>query len=211
MAVWGEVHSEGPVRDVERAVTAALEMQVALTALNHGWEQRGIRTFKMGIGINYGPVIVGNIGATGATEKMELTVIGDPVNLASRIEGLTKQFGVELLLGEGAADLVTDLFHLQFVDLVRVKGKTQPIRMYTVLGPQRTPLPENTLSYAAYYAEGVSRYQMAHFGPAIESFSRCLKCIPEDSLASMYLSRCTDLRDHPPGPDWDGVFVATKK
>ena len=211
MAVWGEVQSEGPVRDVERAVTAALEMQTALTALNRSWEQRGIRTFKMGIGINYGAVIVGNIGATGATEKMELTVIGDPVNLASRIEGLTKQFGVELLLGEGAADLVTDLFHLQFVDLVRVKGKTQPIRMYTVLGPQRTPLPESTLSYAAYYAEGVSRYQMAHFAPAIESFNRCLKCIPDDPLASMYLSRCSDLRDHPPGPEWDGVFVATKK
>jgi adenylate cyclase len=211
MAVWGEVQSEGPAGDVKRSVTAALEMQSALAELNRSWEKRGIRTLKMGIGINYGEVIVGNIGATGATEKMELTVIGDPVNLASRLEGLTKEFGLELLLGEGAADLVTEVFHLQFVDLVRVKGKKQPIRVYTVLGTQTAKLPEKLLSYLAFYAEGVHRYQNGHFPSAIESFSRCLKCVPADPLASMYLRRCTELRDHPPGSDWDGVFVMTKK
>jgi adenylate cyclase len=212
MAAWGEIQSEGPAKDVERAVTAALQMQSALTELNRSWEQRGIRTFKMGIGINYGSVIVGDIGAEmGAMQKMDLTVIGDPVNLASRIEGLTKQFGVELLLGEGAADLVTDVFHLQLVDRVKVKGKNRPIRMYTVLGAQRTPLPENMVSYLAGYTEGLSRYQEGQFAQAIESLQRCLQCVPDDPLASMYLSRCTDLRDHPPGPGWDGVFVATSK
>jgi adenylate cyclase len=212
MAVWGEIQSEGPAKDVERAVTAALQMQSALTELNRSWEQRGIRTFKMGIGVNYGAVIVGEIGAaTGGTEKMELTVIGDPVNLASRVEGLTKQFGVEILLGEGAADLVTDVFHLQLVDRVKVKGKNQPIRMYTVLGAQRTPLPEAMAGYLACYSEGLKRYQEGHFAQAIESLQQCLKCVPDDPLASMYLSRCTDLRDNPPGPDWDGVFVATSK
>jgi adenylate cyclase len=211
MAVWGEVKSEGPAKDVTRAVTAALEMQSALTELNRSWEQRGIRTFKMGIGINHGTVIVGNIGATGATEKMELTVIGDPVNLASRIEGLTKEYGLELLLGEGAADLVTEVFHLQFVDLVRVKGKKLPIRVYTVLGARNTPLPEHMLRYSACYTEGVERYRQGQFATAIESFRRSLEIVPEDPLASMYISRCTDLVENPPGTDWDGVFVMTKK
>ena len=165
----------------------------------------------MGLGINYGPVIVGNIGATGATEKMELTVIGDPVNLASRLEGLTKEYGLELLLGESAADLISDAFHLQFVDLVRVKGKKQPIRVYTVLGALPAPLPENLSHYATCHAEGVRSYQQRDFTSAIESFQRCLGYVPDNPLATIYISRCSNLRVHPPGADWDGVFVMTKK
>ena len=211
MAVWGEVQSEGPAQDVARAVTAAAQMQAALAELNVRWTSRGIRTLRMGLGINFGPVIVGNLGATGAVEKMELTVIGDPVNLASRLEGLTKEYGVGLLLGEGAADLVTNAFHLQFVDLVRVKGKKQPIRVYTVLGPQHLPLPENLSNYATYHAKGVHSYQMKDFASAIESFNQCLTFAPNNPLTPLYISRCSDLRDHPPGPDWDGVFVMTKK
>ena len=211
MAVWGEVQSEGPAQDVARAVTAAAQMQAALAELNLRWTSRGIRTLRMGLGINYGEVIVGNIGATGAIEKMELTVIGDPVNLASRLEGLTKEYGLELLLGEGAADLVTNAFHLQFVDLVRVKGKKQPIRVYTVLGPQHLPLPENLSNYATYHAKGVHGYQMRDFASAIESFNQCLTFAPDNPLTKLYISRCSALRDHPPGPDWDGVFVMTKK
>ena len=211
MAVWGEVQSEGPAQDVARAVTAAAQMQAALAKLNIQWKSRGIRTLRMGLGINYGPVIVGNIGATGATEKMELTVIGDPVNLASRLEGLTKEYGLELLLGESAADLISDAFHLQFVDLVRVKGKKQPIRVYTVLGAQPSPLPENLSLYATCHVEGVHSYQKGDFTSAIESFQRCLGYVPENPLATIYISRCSNLRDHPPGADWDGVFVMTKK
>ncbi|MEQ1850636.1 MAG: adenylate/guanylate cyclase domain-containing protein [Chthoniobacteraceae bacterium] len=211
MAVWGEVYTEGPAKDIERAVTAAMQMDVELTKLNKQWEKRGLPPFKMGIGINYGPVIVGNIGATGATEKMELTVIGDPVNLASRLEGLTKEYGLELVLGESAADLVVEAFHLQFVDLVQVKGKTRPISVFTVLGPRREPLAQNVNDYLAGYEEGLKRYRMAKFASAIESFHRCLKSRPGDPLATMYLERCTRLQDSPPGPDWNGVFVMTKK
>jgi adenylate cyclase len=211
MAVWGEVQSEGPAQDVRRAVTAALQMQAALAELNTRWESRGIRTFQMGIGINYGPVIVGNIGATGATEKMELTVIGDPVNIASRLEGLTKEYGVELLLGESAADLVADAFHLQLVDLVRLKGKTQPIRVYTVLGAQHEIPSPSLRDYLVRYAEGLKRYQMRKFDSAMHSFRGCLASRPGDPMAAMYAGRCQDLLNDPPGPEWDGVFVMTKK
>ena len=211
MAVWGEITSDGPAHDVERAITAAMQMQSALTELNAGWAARSIRPFRMGLGINYGPVIVGNIGATGATEKMELTIIGDPVNLASRLEGLTKEYQLELLLGESAADLVVDIFPLQLVDLVRVKGKTQPIRVYTVLGHAHETLPENLRSYLARYTEALQHYRTREFAAAIASFRASLEFRPDDALVKIYIDRCQALLDRPPGPEWDGVFVMTKK
>ncbi len=211
MAVWGEIQSDGPANDVERAVTAALQMQTALAELNVGWAKRGIRPFRMGLGINFGPVIVGNIGATGATEKMELTIIGDPVNLASRLESLTKEYHLELLLGESAADLVADIFPLQLVDLVCVKGKTKPNRVYTVLGAPREPLPENLRTYLARYNEALQHYRSCEFAAAIASFHSSIESRPDDPLAKIYIERCHALLEKPPKPEWDGVFVMTKK
>lgn len=212
MAVWGIVYTEGPTKDVERAVTAAFEMQAALRELNAGWEKRGIRPFHMGIGINYGSVIVGNIGATGgASEKMDLTAIGDPVNLASRLEGTTKEYGLDLLLGEGAAEHVKDAFHLQLVDLVQVKGKTKPISIFTVLGPKRDPLAQNLSDYLASYTGGVTQYQAGNFAAAVECFDSALVSRPGDPLAAMFLDRCRALHESPPGPGWNGVFVMKKK
>ena len=211
MGVWGEVYTEGPAKDVERAVTAALQMQAAIPDLNAAWEKRGMPPFHMGIGINFGEVIVGNIGATGATEKMELTVIGDPVNLASRLEGLTKEYGIELILGEGAAELVGDTFHLQLVDLVQPKGKTKPGSIYTVLGAKRDPLAQNLSDYLAHYTGGVKRYQAGNFAEAVEAFEAALSNRPGDPLAAMFLERCRALHRNPPGPGWNGVFVMKKK
>jgi adenylate cyclase len=211
MAVWGEIQSEGPAVDVRRTVTAALQMQTALDELNVRWAGRNMHTLKMGLGINFGPVIVGNLGATGAVEKMELTVIGDPVNLASRIEGLTKEYGLELLLGEAAADLVADDFHLQLVDLVRVKGKTKPVRVYTVLGKAREPLPENLRIYLERYTKALQHYRSREFAAAIESFRASLVVRPEDPLVEIYIERCQALLEKPPEQEWDGVFVMTKK
>ena len=165
----------------------------------------------MGLGVNCGPVIVGNIGATGATEKMELTIIGDSVNLASRLEGLTKEYGLELLLGESAADLVADIFPLQLVDLVRVKGKTQPIRVYTVLGGARETLPENLRTYLARHTDALQHYRSRDFTAAIASFRAALESRPGDPLVKIYIERCEAMREKPPGPEWDGVFVMTKK
>ncbi len=211
MAVWGSIRSDGPAQDVARAVSAALQMQSALAALNARWAARDIRDFQIGIGINHGLVISGNIGSAGAMEKMDLTVIGDTVNLGSRLEGLTKEYGLELLLGEAAADLVTDAFHLQFVDLVRVKGKKKPIRVYTVLGPRSTPLPEARTRYLAAYDAAMQNYREARFAAAAESFGQCLAILPGDPLATLYIARCRSLAEHPPGADWDGVFVMKSK
>ncbi len=211
MAVWGSIRSDGPAQDVARAVSAALQMQSALAALNARWAARDIRDFQIGIGINHGLVISGNIGSAGAMEKMDLTVIGDTVNLGSRLEGLTKEYGLSLLLGEAAADLVADAFHLQFVDLVRVKGKKKPIRVYTVLGPRSAPLPEARTRYLAAYDEAMQQYRTAQFAAAAGSFAKALTFAPDDPLAALYLTRSRDLAAQPSGAEWDGVFVMKAK
>src|SRR5207244_9462467 len=97
MAVGGDLHTHGPQRDAELCVRAALAMQQSLMQLNEQWSARDIPQLIMGIGLNFGEVIAGDIGSE---EKMELTVIGDPINLASRLEALTKQYNVGMLLGE---------------------------------------------------------------------------------------------------------------
>ncbi len=131
MAVWGNIVSQGPQKDALNAVATALAMRRSLKKLNEDWKSRGMLELAFGIGINHGEVIVGNLGSS---EKMELTVIGDPVNLASRLEGLTKEYHLDLLLGENIAALAGETYILRTVDSVQVKGKTRPVDVFTVMG-----------------------------------------------------------------------------
>jgi len=207
MAVWGNIVSESPAADAKRAVATALAMRKSLAQLNEDWKERGMLDLHIGIGVNHGEVIVGNLGST---EKMELTVIGDAVNLASRLEGLTKEYHLDLLLGENVAKLVGDQYLLRLVDCVQVKGKTQPVDVFTVAGEgagQTISLP----LWLARYEEGVRRYRQREFASAAKLFEESLGRQPEDYLSQMYLARCRALIENPPGDDWNGVFVMTKK
>jgi adenylate cyclase len=207
MAVWGNIVSENPASDARHAVATALAMRKSLAQLNEDWKKRGMLELHIGIGVNHGEVIVGNLGST---EKMELTVIGDAVNLASRLEGLTKEYHLDLLLGENVAKLVGDTYLLRLVDCVQVKGKTKPVDVFTVAGEgagQTVSLP----LWLARYEEGVRRYRQREFASAAKLFEESLSKQPEDYLSAMYLQRCRTLLENPPGEDWNGVFVMTKK
>lgn len=208
MAIWGNVQTEGPKRDVIRCVTAALKMRRALAELNTEWTGRGMPSFAMGFGINHGEAIVGNIGSS---EKMELTVIGDPVNLASRLEGLTKGYKVDMILGEAAGELARDTFYLQFVDHVRVMGRSKPAKVYTVLGARSDPLEPATAEALTRYEEAMAKYAAHDFHGAEGLLRRVLDLRPHDPLAALYVERSTRLQAEPPAPDWDGVYVATSK
>jgi len=207
MAVWGNIVSKSPAHDAKQAVATALAMRQSLGRLNEDWKTRGMIDIHIGIGINHGEVIVGNLGST---EKMELTVIGDAVNLASRLEGLTKEYHLDLLLGENVAKLVSDIYILRLVDCVQVKGKTKPVDVFTVMGEgagQTVSLP----LWLARYEEGVRRYREREFAAAAKLFAESVRVKPDDYLSAMYLKRCEELVKNPPDESWDGVFVMTKK
>ena len=206
MAVWGSITTQGAAQDARNAVTTALRMKSALVRLNESWKTRGLPELAIGIGINHGDVIVGNLGSE---EKMELTVIGDPVNLASRLEGLTKEYHLDLLLGETVAPLVREQFILRTVDLVQVKGKTKPVQVFTVLGERRPGEPDPT--WLQRYEEGMRLYRERAFTEALALFRDCAQQQPEDYLIALYRQRAETLAADPPGPDWNGVSVMSKK
>lgn len=208
MAVWGSLRSRGTVEETKAAVTCALRMREALIALNSRWKTNGGKPLAMGIGINFGEAIVGNIGSI---KRSNLTVIGDTVNLASRIEGVTKEYGVDLLLGEEAASQVRDLFYMQSAGLAQVQGRKRPVELFTVLG-ERTATPDPQLDgYLRVHAGAMALYVRGDFTAAGARFEEAHALRPADPLPPVYIKRCALLAQQPPDPNWNGVFVMTKK
>ena len=220
MADWGGIVSDGPARDAQNAVATSLAMKRSLARLNEGWRARQIQPLAFGIGINHGSAIFGNLGCD---QKMEVSVIGDAVNLASRLEGLTKEYHLDLLLGETMAPLVRETFWLRTVDCVQVKGKTKPVDVFTVVGERAEGEPEP--EWLGRYEEGIRLYRARQFGEAERAFADAIRRqasgslskllvpsdAPEDFLCAEYIKRCRDLLAYPPGPEWNGVFVMTRK
>jgi adenylate cyclase len=207
MAVWGNIKSYSAHTDGRNAVAAALAMNRALAKLNADWKARGIKELAIGIGINYGEAIVGEMGSS---EKVEFTAIGDPVNLASRLESLTKEYHLDLLLGENLAPLVRDAYTIRTVDYVQVKGKTKPVDVFTVVGDGKAE-GDSLSSWLARYETGVRLYRQRRFADALVEFEASLLDKGDDYLTTMYLKRCKTLIETPPAESWDGVFVMTKK
>jgi adenylate cyclase len=209
MAVWGNIPavSRGKAKDARHAVATALKMKPKLKTLNEAWKARGWKEFHIGIGINHGEVIVGEIGSS---QKAEFTAIGDAVNLASRLEGLTKKYHVDLLLGQSMAPLVGDTYILRTVASVQVKGKTKSVDIFTVIGDgaaQTVSLPV----WLARYEEGVRLYRERNFTEAAAEFRHCLEKQPDDYLSGRYLNFCENLIKNPPDDSWTAAEVMTDK
>ncbi len=201
MAHWGSIATAGVETDARRAVTTALEMRIALARLNADWKTRGLPELAVGFGVNHGDAIVGNLGCAA---KMEVSVLGDAVNLGSRIEGLTKEYGIDLCLGETVAPLVREAFLLRAVDLVVVKGKTTPVEVFTVLGERTPGTPEP--AWLARHEAAVRAYRAGDFAAAESAWREVLAAQPGDALAEIFLARCAELRRQPPDAEWTGVF-----
>ncbi|MBL9170704.1 MAG: CHASE2 domain-containing protein [Verrucomicrobiales bacterium] len=206
MADWGSFVSGGVATDAERAVLTALQMREGLKKLNLAWQASGLQPLAFGLGINHGEVIVGNLGSE---EKMEVSVIGDAVNLASRLESLTKQYHLDLLLGESVASFVRERFTLRSVDFVRVQGKTKPVEVFTI--PPQAADQKLDLDWLRHYEKGVVLYRQRNFQAAIEAFQESLRLEPQDELTPIYLERCEKLLNSPPPEGWSGVFETSKK
>ena len=208
MAVWGNVKSYGDAEDARLAVVSALDMRVALAKLNAGWLAAGKGEFRFGIGLNHGDVITGDMGSP---EKSEFTVIGDPINLASRMEGLTKNYGIDILIGEDVAELVHDHFVLQSIDRVRVKGKGEPTEVFAVHQRSDQAVDEVLADYLDQFGNGLQLYRAAFFAEAKERFTHTNSIRPNDPATQLYLERCSVFLENPPGLDWDGVFTMKTK
>ena len=188
-----------------RAVQSALDMQAALPQLNREFAARNWPEVKIGVGVNTGRMSVGNMGSA---FRMAYTVMGDAVNLGSRLESITKQYGVGILVTQTTVE--ADPMHaFMKVDVVRVKGKALPVAIYEPLG-KISGLTESVRQEAAEFEAAFVRYQ-AQDWEAAEVALRSLDARAPRMLYDVYLERLAHFRVEPPPADWDGVFVYTTK
>ena len=187
--------------DAVRAVRTALGMLDRLDLLNAARGRQGLAPIEIGIGINTGEVISGNVGSE---KRMEFTVIGDGVNVSSRLEGLNKIYGTRILIADSTHDAIGDAFRTRQVDRVRVKGRSQPVRVWEVLGVRDAMV---TPAQAAF-EEGYRAYRDRRFEEACAAFERGAAADPP---CSVFLERCRTFLADPPPPDWDGVWEALQK
>ena len=211
MAVWGNVTSHGVADDTKAAVRAALGMRHEMRKLNEAWQAEGINQLAFGVGINQGEAVIGNIGSYAPHERLDPTVIGDAVNLASRLEGLTRIYAVDILLGTSVAEYVRDEFHLRSVARAQVKGKTEPVDIFTLVGARNDNVDPELLKWLETYEEGIMKFRGRDFTQAKILFSRFLEFYPDDFLAKMYLDRALEYEQQPPDEAWNAVEVFKKK
>ncbi|WP_293678679.1 adenylate/guanylate cyclase domain-containing protein [uncultured Phenylobacterium sp.] len=195
----------GP-NDSDNCIAAADAMMKRLGDLNVRRAALGQEALAIGIGFSTGPTVVGNIGSV---RRLDYTVIGDTVNLASRLEGATKQYGAKILLSEMTVRDLTRPAILRELDLIRVKGKDRPVAVYESLGYRAGEAGLDQL--LERHAAGIAAYRQRQWKAATMAFEGALELYPDDGPALVYRDRLRLLAANPPGDDWDGVWNLTEK
>jgi adenylate cyclase len=204
MAFWG---SPFPQPDhAYRACCCALEMIAGLEELNRKWAEEGRRQISIGIGLNTGAVNVGNMGSD---KRLAWTVMGDNVNLASRLEGMTKQYRSRVIISESTHSQVAHQFVAREVDRIRVKGKKQPVLIYQLLAPISERHVYATL--LMQFNAALDVYRSQNWREAAGKFGELLAAYPDDGPTQVLLQRCLEFMEEAPDPAWDGVYVMKSK
>jgi len=206
MAVFGLPEPGGD--DEDRALRAAIAMISGLWQWNREREQRGEPTLDMGVGLNTDVVVAGNIGSP---KRMDYTIIGDGVNLASRLESACKHYGARILFSELTHAKLKGVYRVREVDSVIVKGKSEAVAIFECLDYHDEGSFPNLMEAVGAFNEGLLRYREASFDRAREWFEQTLKANPGDKLAGMYRDQCQVLIENPPSPDWDSTSVMAQK
>ncbi|MBA3695765.1 MAG: adenylate/guanylate cyclase domain-containing protein [Methylotenera sp.] len=199
MAFWG-----APLTDHEHArhaLNAAIEMIKALDALQRSFAEKGWPPINIGVGLNSGLMTVGNMGSE---FRMAYTVMGDAVNLGSRLESLTKNYGVHIIVSEFTRDLVPDFVYRE-LDMVRVKGKDKPVTIFEPICEEAN-VDKPTRDTLKVYKEALKLYRNQNWDLAEMQFINLQKLEPQRYVYEMYIKRITHFRQNPPEPHWDGVY-----
>ncbi len=204
MSFWG-----APLADSEHArhaLYAAMEMMDELKIMQQDFRERGWPEVSIGIGLNTGDMNVGNMGSE---FRMAYTVLGDAVNLGSRLEGLTKNYGVNIIVSESTKAAIPE-FVFRELDLVRVKGKNEPVAIFEPIG-HRNDLDKSVTSELSAYKKALLNFRAQSWDKAELDFFNLNRAYPDRLLYQVYLDRIAFYRNNPPGEDWDGVFTHTSK
>ena len=204
MAFWGAPYDLS--NHAEIACLSSLEMIEKLSDLQKKWKQQGIPFFEIGIGLNSGEAIVGNMGSS---TRFDYTAIGDNVNLASRMEGLNKIYGTNMILTEKTFESVKDKFETRKLDAVKVKGKRKSIFIYELVC-RKNELSNKQQDFIRSYEEGLELYFGKKWEEAIKIFQNILKD-KDDKATSVLITRCQQFIKNPPLKEWDGVWTMETK
>ncbi len=197
--------------DADRSVRAAVAMMRELTRWNHERVAEGKLPVDIGIGLNTDTVVSGNIGSK---KRMDYTIIGDGVNLAARLESACKQYGSHILISEFTYKALKGTYFSRELDLVVVKGKTQPVAIYEILDYHGEESYPNMIDALRHFKAGLVKYRQQKWNDAAAEFKEVLSLNEKDKAAKLYIERCEYLKQNPPNaPDgaWDGVWVLESK
>lgn len=205
MAVWG---APMPLpNNALSACRAAMQMQAKTAEIASRWEKEGKPKLVVRMGLNTDEMVVGNVGGTG---RFDYTVIGDAVNLGSRMEGANKMYGTNIMISERTRDLVIGSMLCRELDLLIVKGKTKPIRVFELIGEHNTVTPEKK-QVISIYERGLQLYRERSFKKAMGEFMAALKIDPDDGPSQLYYLRTKAYLKKGPPKDWNGVFELKTK
>lgn len=194
--------------DGDRAVRAAISMITELKRWNAQRASEGRAAIDIGIGLNTDTIVSGNIGSK---KRMDYTMIGDGVNLASRLESACKQYGAHILASEFTVRQLRGTYRTREVDLLLVKGKTKPVAVYEILDYHTEESYPRVSDAVGRFRDALAKYRRRQFAPAKALFEEVLAINPEDKAAKLYIERCDLLAANPPAPDWEGVWVMESK
>ena len=206
MAVYGVPLARDD--DGDRAVRTAIAMHRELAIFNEARRIRGQKPLEIGVGISTDTIVSGNIGSP---KRMDYTVIGDGVNLASRLESACKQYRTKILISEFTLRKLRGTYRTREVDRVIVKGKKAPVGVYEVLDFHDEQSFPNLMEVMHRFRDGLSLYRESRWDDALSAFQAALRYNPNDMAASVYVQRCLYLKENPPPENWDGVWVMTSK
>ena len=194
--------------DADRSVRTSIAMMRELSNWNQHRVAEGKMVVDIGIGLNTGNVVSGNIGSN---KRMDYTIIGDGVNLAARLESACKQYGAHILISEFTYKALKGTYFNRELDIVVVKGKTEPVAIYEILDYHTDESYPHMIDALQHFKSGLVKYRKQKWEDATREFQAVLALNEKDKAAKMYIERCEYLKNKPPGDDWVGVWVMEEK